>query len=50
MMFSTPFELLLIVAAFILGGFEGQRLWAWLKSWFFKEVDKVTGHTGPTGA
>lgn len=53
-MFTTTFEVIIIAAAFILGATEGANLWAWVKSWFYKEVtaveNKVTGHTGPTGA
>lgn len=45
---------LVVIAAFILGALEGHNFWAWLKSWFVKEAttvaDKITGHTGPTGA
>ena len=50
-MFTVEFEVLLVVAAFILGATEGHNIWAWIKSWFVKEVKvvetKVTGHTGP---
>jgi hypothetical protein len=53
-MFTVEFEILLVVAAFILGSLEGPRLYAWVKSWFHKEVtaveNKLTGHSGPTGA
>ena len=52
-MFTTTFEIVLFVACFLLGAFEGANLWAWIKSWFVKEVTavetKITG-TGPTGA
>jgi len=52
-MFTIPFEIALCIAFFILGALEGARLWAWVESWFVKEVkvveNKITGHTGPTG-
>jgi hypothetical protein len=35
-MFTVEFELLLIIAAFILGALEGPRLYAWVRSWFVK--------------
>lgn len=51
---SLEFFAASVVGAFILGALEGGRLWAWLKSWVVKEetkvYDKLTGHTGPTGA
>lgn len=50
-MLTWQFELLVFAAAFILGALEGHNLWAWLKSWFVKEVKivetKITGATGP---
>lgn len=62
-MFTTEFEIILVLAAFALGATEGANITAWVKSWFVKEVkaveDKVvpahlfpttlTGQTGPTG-
>jgi hypothetical protein len=52
-MFTTEFEIVLAIACFFLGAFEGQNILAWVKSWFVKEVaaveSKVTGTSGPTG-
>ena len=46
-------EVLFVVVAFIAGGLLGPIIWTWLKTWSAKEatvlVDKITGHTGPTG-
>jgi len=53
-MFTTECEVVIILAAFVLGATEGQRFFAWVKSWFAHEVtaveNKITGHSGPTGA
>lgn len=58
-MFTIEFEIVLVIAAFILGATEGANIWAWIKSWFVKEeqavvtkVESVVGihPTGPSGA
>jgi len=56
-MFTTEFEIILIIAAFILGATEGPRIAAWVKSWFVKEAIAVENKivppkagTGPSGA
>jgi hypothetical protein len=52
-MFTTEFEVVMVVVAFLVGTFWGPTVLAWGKSWFVKEehavVTKVTG-SGPTGA
>ena len=52
-MFTTQFELVLVVVAFLLGTFVGPLLWIWFKQWFWAEAtaieNKITGHSGPTG-
>jgi hypothetical protein len=40
-MFTVPFEILLVVAAFILGALEGARVWAALKVLAGKEVQFI---------
>jgi len=49
-MFTLTFEIVIFIAAFILGALEGPRLFAWVKSWFVKEVKAVETKIGPTGA
>jgi hypothetical protein len=48
-MFTLTFEIVLVTAAFILGALEGPRLFAWVTSWFVKEVKAVETKIGPTG-
>lgn len=47
-------EVLFVLAAFVLGGLLGPLIWIWLKGKFWAEAtaieNKITGHTGPTGA
>jgi hypothetical protein len=53
-MFTLTFEIVIFIAAFILGWLEGPRLWTAIKVLAGKEVafveTKIHAPTGPTGA
>ena len=48
-MLTTEFEIIVFIAAFLLGATEGRNLWAWVKGWFSKEVTAVEAKITPAG-